>query len=353
MTRLLRLLFILAALSAAACAGPSFDEAAWAEKVDNEESYKLYAAHINDKGRFFNPWLAPEEDNATFMERFLRLRFSKDEDHDRFQEELYHKVDNDYSYLKDGGESISFVGHATFIIQTGSTTILTDPFLSSRALIMKKEVLVDFDPDMLPPGCVVLISHNHYDHLDKDTVVELIKRDAVFVVPLKLKDFFTGLGAENVHELDWWESVMIKGVNYTFLPSQHWSRRIGQSADTTLWGGYMIEAGKTIYFSGDTGYFVGFKEFGKMYGIDYALVGAGAYTPRWFMHYMHQNVAEFIKAGEDLKAAKVIPFHFGVIHLGKESIYYPLYEIDRYLKSHPEDSGRITPLRVGEYIMID
>jgi L-ascorbate metabolism protein UlaG (beta-lactamase superfamily) len=200
---------------------------------------------------------------------------------------------------------------------------------------------------------VVLISHNHYDHLDKASIKELIKKDAVFVAPLRLKEFFTKLGAKEVYELDWWQSLKLGSITYTLLPAQHWSRRIGQVQNTTLWGGYLIQGEKTIYFSGDSGYFRGFEEFGNRYEIDYALVGAGAYEPRWFMHYSHMNVAEFLTAADELRAKVTVPMHFGVINLSDEPLVYPLYEIDRFIEKNPEYTDRIKSLRVGEYLLLD
>jgi L-ascorbate metabolism protein UlaG (beta-lactamase superfamily) len=176
-----------------------------------------------------------------------------------------------------------------------------------------------------------------------------MKKNAVFVVPLGLKNYMIGLGAKEVHELDWWESVSLGTVTYTLLPAQHWSRRLGQKTGETLWGGYLIEGSKTIYFSGDTGYFIGFKEFGRRYDIDYALLGAGANEPRWFMHYSHMNVADFFRAADDLGAKTTIPIHFGVISLSEEPLLYPLYEISNFIGENPEYAGRILPLRVGEF----
>jgi len=165
-----------------------------------------------------------------------------------------------------------------------------------------------------------------------------------------LKQFFTRKKAAEVYELDWWQSVTLNSIKYTFLPAQHWSLRLGQSENSTLWGGFLIEASKTFYFSGDTGYFTGFKEFGNLYNIDYAIIGAGAYEPRWFMVYQHLNIAEFFLAADDLRAKNIIPMHYGIIQLGAEPITYPLYEIDIYLKENPQYKNRINPLRVGEYI---
>jgi L-ascorbate metabolism protein UlaG (beta-lactamase superfamily) len=114
----------------------------------------------------------------------------------------------------------------------------------------------------------------------------------------------------------------------------------------------MIEGSNSIYFSGDSGYFIGFKEYGKKYDVDYALVGVGAYAPRWFMHYAHMNVPEFFMAVDDLGAKTTIPMHFGVIKLGSEPINYPPYEINEYLNENPRYKDRVKLLRVGEFLDI-
>jgi len=334
------------------CASPPvFDEEAWRERVDSVDNALFYAPHVRDDGVFFNPWLQRERRRSG--SRFYR-RFSQKGAFDSFPQEKYSAVPNDYAYLPDpGNSSISFAGHASLIIKLDEQTIFTDPFFSNAALVVRKKVRIKFDFSKVPLKPVVLLSHNHYDHLDKSTVKKFIKKDAVFVVPLGLKNLISKWGAREVYELDWWESVTLGPVTYTLLPSQHWSRRIGQSGGTTLWGGFLIEGSKTVYFSGDSGYFKGFQEFGTRYNIDYAVVGVGAYEPRWFMHYSHLNVPEFFRAAAELGAHTTIPMHFGTISLSDEPLLYPLYEIDRFISLHPEYPHRVRPLRVGEYLMIE
>jgi L-ascorbate metabolism protein UlaG (beta-lactamase superfamily) len=274
--------------------------------------------------------------------------------YNEFSWEKYTHLENNYTYLMNKGfDSISYAGHASMIIKIDGETVFTDPFFSNHALILSKDLKLKFDFSKVPGRPIVLISHNHYDHLDKKSVKALIKKNAVFLVPLKLKKYFTRLGAKEVYELNWWESVQIGSLKYTFLPAQHWSRRIGQKSGATLWGGWLVQGSKTVFYSGDTGYFRGFEEFGNRFDIDYALIGAGAYDPRWFMHFGHLNVEEFFRATDDLKAKIAMPFHFGVITLSDEPLLYPLYEIDHYLETHPEYAGRVRPLRVGEYMVIE
>ena len=325
---------------------PDFDEAEWLSGVKNQELESLYAPHVNADGTFFNPWAERPERRGNWRSR-ERQTFEE------FPAEKYAHLENSYSYLSDTNfDSISHVGHASFIIKMNGETVFTDPFFSNRALIIKKDLPLKFDFSNVPDRPVVLISHNHYDHLDKKTVKKLVKKNAVFLVPLKLKKFFTKLGAKEVYELDWWESVQVGPLQFTFLPAQHWSRRIGQKGGATLWGGWLIQGSKTVYFSGDTGYFRGFEEFGRRFDIDYAIMGAGAYEPRWFMHYSHMNVEEFIRAADELNAKVSVPMHFGIITLSDEPLLYPLYELDNFLSEHPEYSGRLRPLRIGEYFLM-
>jgi L-ascorbate metabolism protein UlaG (beta-lactamase superfamily) len=322
---------------------PVFDEEEWLKKVDAVDSALLYAPHQKPDGTFFNPWLQREKRYVSGS--WFRYAAKK---YDSFSQTEYAHVPNDYAYLSDSNfDSISYAGHASFIIKTDGETIFTDPFFSNAALVVRKKVRIKFDFSRVPDRPVVLISHNHYDHLDTYSIKKLVKNDPVFVVPLGLKDYISKLGAKEVHELDWWESVTLGPLTYTFLPAQHWSRRIGQKGGSSLWGGFLIEGSKTIYFSGDSGYFIGFKEFGTQYDIDYALLGAGAYEPRWFMYYSHMNVEEFFRAADDLGAKTAVPFHFGVIKLSEEPLLYPLYEISEHIASNPEYSERVRPLRVG------
>ena len=345
--RIVKALVVFVSLGLFSCASnpqPDFDEADWLWRVKSADIQSLYAAHVNPDGTFFNPWMPRPGRSGGWRSRNRKI-------FDEFPEEKYAHVENNYSYLGDENfDSVSYIGHGSIVIKMNGETVFTDPFFSNYALVVGKKLKLKFDFSNVPDRPVVLISHNHYDHLDKKTVKQMIKKNAVFLVHLKLKSFFTRLGAREVYELDWWESVRVGPLTYTFLPAQHWSRRIGQKTGASLWGGWLVEGSKTVYFSGDSGYFRGFEEFGKRFDIDYALIGAGAYEPRWFMHYQHLNVEEFFRAADELRAKIAIPFHFGVISLSDEPLLYPLYEIDRFLARQPEYAERVRPLRVGEYL---
>ncbi|MCL2068192.1 MAG: MBL fold metallo-hydrolase [Treponema sp.] len=339
------LVLSFAILSFTSCANtPAFDEAEWLKAIKAQDLSSLYAPHVNPDGTFFNPWNSTAEHFGS--------HFRSGRSFDSFPKEKYTHVSNDYSYLADRDfDSISYVGHASTIIKMDGETVFTDPFFSNRALVLSKSVKLKFDYSKIPLRPVVLVSHNHYDHLDKKSVRELIKKSAIFLVPLGLKDFVAKLGAEEVYEFDWWQNLEIGPLKYTFLPAQHSSGRIGQGANSTLWGGWLIQGSKTVYFSGDTGYFCGFEEFGKRFDIDYALLQAGAYEPRGFMYYSHMNIEEFFRASDDLNAKTTIPVHFGVLReTGTEPLLYTLYEIEQFIQQNPAYQQRIHSLRVGEYL---
>jgi len=339
------LLIMLFSFSKCSSEPPEFSEDDWHEKTHAPDTSLLYANNVAADGTFFNPWLERERRKGRY--------FPSKGQFEEPSAARYGEVPNDFSYLSDNAfDSITNAGHASIIIKMNGQTIFTDPFFSNAAAIVRKKVIVKFDFSKVARRPVVLISHNHYDHLDKYSVKQLAKKDAVFIVPLGLKKLISGYGAKEVHELGWWQNITIDGIEYTFVPAQHWSRRLGQKGGSTLWGGYIIKGVKTIYFSGDTGYFIGFKEFGNRWNIDYAIMGAGAYEPRWFMHYAHMNVTEFLTAAKEINAKISIPMHFGVITLSNEPLLYPLFEIDNAIKQNPELANSILPLRVGEYTKI-
>ena len=338
-------MIMLSSFSNCSSEPPEFSEDDWYEKTHAPDAALLYANNVTADGTFFNPWL--ERDKRKGMYTRTKGQFEEPSN------AKYGAVPNDFSYLSDNAfDSITNAGHASIIIKMNGQTIITDPFFSDAAAIVPKKVKIKFDFSKVAKKPVVLISHNHYDHLDKYSIKQLAKKDAVFIVPLGLKKLVSGYGAKEVHELGWWRNIIIEGIEYTFVPAQHWSRRLGQKGGSTLWGGYVIKGAKTIYFSGDTGYFIGFKEFGNRWDIDYAIMGAGAYEPRWFMHYAHMNVKEFLMAARETKAKISIPMHFGVITLSNEPLLYPLLEIDTAIKENPELANSILPLRVGEFTRI-
>ena len=228
------------------------------------------------------------------------------------------------------------------LVQADGLNVLTDPVFSNRASPVqfagpKRAQPPGLAIDQLPLIDVVLISHNHYDHLDKNTVLALDSKAqaaTLFIVPLGLKSWFADLGINNVKELDWWDSVTVKGVEFNFTPVQHWSARALGDRSQTLWGGWAVLGASTHwYFSGDTGYSQDFVDTQKRFadrqtpakggGFDIALIAVGAYEPRWFMKDQHVNPAEAVQIHKDLKAKRSVGVHWGTFELTDEPLDQP------------------------------
>jgi L-ascorbate metabolism protein UlaG (beta-lactamase superfamily) len=231
--------------------------------------------------------------------------------------------------FQKGEVSVTFVNHASFLIQVGGLSILTDPVwsegVSPVSFVGPKRVHapgIAFDE--LPKINAVLVSHNHYDHMDVATLQSLSRRDKPAIyVPLGDKQWLSDEDVQNVAELDWWDKVTLsEQVSVYFAPSQHWSARGLHDRNRSLWGSYLIEyKGKFIYIGGDTGYgphFVQTVERFPKVEIALALLPIGAYEPRWFMEYQHMNPSDTLKAFNDLKAHYGIGMHFGCWQLTDE-----------------------------------
>jgi L-ascorbate metabolism protein UlaG (beta-lactamase superfamily) len=225
--------------------------------------------------------------------------------------------------------SVTWIGHATTLVQGGGISILTDPIFGERiSVLFARKAPPGVALEKLPPIDAVLISHSHRDHLDEDSVRAVAAKSpgVEFIVPLGLADWFRRCGISRVVELDWWQSTEIGGrATVTMVPAQHWSRRGLLDENRSLWGGYVIDAGgMRLYFAGDTGYPAAFKEIGKRFPhIDFALLPIGAYEPRWFMHSQHLSPEEAARAFGELGADTLVPMHWGTFQLSDEPMDEP------------------------------
>jgi L-ascorbate metabolism protein UlaG (beta-lactamase superfamily) len=194
-----------------------------------------------------------------------------------------------------------------------------------------------------------VISHNHYDHLDAFTV-DTLPDSVEWYVPLGLGEWFRERGRSRVVELDWWETARRGRWEITCLPSQHWSRRGLTDMHESLWCSWLLDSGDhRYYFAGDTGYFHGFREFGRRFGpIDVAMLPIGAYEPRWFMKYQHMDPAEAYQAFIDLGARFLLPMHWGTFDLTDEPVDLPPRELARVLQERNGDAERVRTLAIGE-----
>lgn len=253
---------------------------------------------------------------------------------------------------RDGAVTATFVGHATFLLQWRGLTILTDPVWSDRCSPVSWAGPKRVRPpavawEILPPVDLVLLSHNHYDHLDVATLQRLEAHSRPLIVTgLGNRGFLAQQGLKNVAELDWWESHAAGGARVTFAPAVHWSNRGGYGRNATLWGAFMVEAaGTRVYFGGDSGYGNHFVETRRRLGApDLALLPIGAYEPRWFMKTMHMNPEEAVQAHRDLQARRSLGLHFGTWQLTDEGIDAPVVALaDARVASGMEEQDFLAP----------
>ena len=249
------------------------------------------------------------------------------------------RVANDGRALRDNGDAptLTWIGHATMLIQLDGVNVLTDPQFSERASPVSFAGPRRLNPpglafEALPRIDVVVISHDHYDHLDRPSVQQLAATHRpLFLVPLGLKAWFASLGIERVTELDWWQSQRVGAVAFTLTPVQHWSARTPFDTDRRLWGGWAL-AGRErrLFFGGDTGYYDGFREVGARLGpFDLAMVSISAYEPRAIMGMTHTTPEEALRVFTDVRARTFVAMHWGTFDLADE----PLDEPPRRLRA--------------------
>jgi L-ascorbate metabolism protein UlaG (beta-lactamase superfamily) len=265
-------------------------------------------------------------------------------------------VDNDGRDIAHAARpAITWIGHASFVVQLGGRTIFTDPVMSSRLSgVVPRNVAPGLSWSALPRPDVVVVTHNHRDHMDAGTLKK-IGADPVFVVPKGLRPWFERAGLRRVVELGWWEEEEVEGVHITFVPAQHWSRRGLNDQNTTLWGGFVLERdGLRVYHSGDTAWFEGFAEIGRRAGpIDAALLPIGAYAPRWFMKTQHMNPEDAVAAFGALGAARFVAMHWGTFKLTDEDLREPPEFLRRVWEERGLADRRREIPAIGETIWLD
>jgi N-acyl-phosphatidylethanolamine-hydrolysing phospholipase D len=225
--------------------------------------------------------------------------------------------------------SLTWIGHATFLVRMDGVTFLTDPMFSNWAgpipiFGSRRAVPPGVPLDELPIMDFVLLTHDHYDHADRASVRQLAKRGVRFVVPQGLGEWVRRAGGTAV-ELDWWQSVEIKGVKIHCVPAQHFSGRSLSDGNKRLWAGWVVSGPtRRFYHAGDSGYSADFKAIGEQLGpIDMAAVPIGAYRPSELMHFVHTTPEEALRIGQDVGARHVVAMHFGTFDLADEPLDEP------------------------------
>ena len=263
----------------------------------------------------------------------------------------------------ESGIRATYISHSTVLLQVDGLNILTDPVYSDRASPVsfagpRRVRAPGITLGELPPIDLILISHNHYDHLDTGTLQAILRQQPsqpVVITGLGNGALIKALGFSDVRELDWDTGADIGGVSIHFVECQHRSGRGLFDQMASLWGSFVLEtsAGR-IYFAGDSGYSPHFKEQGDKWGpFTLALLPIGAYEPRWFMADIHLNPEEAVKAHKELRSEQSLAIHYGIFQLTYEGIDAPLEDLRAALNQQGLDSAAFWTLEPGQYRTID
>ena len=321
--------------------------------------------HLPD-GTFRNPEGSPKRDNnfkwsfRVFNEKKKNLDMTVPQEH--VVEKT--KVLSDLERFKDD-DYIGWIGHATFLIKLGNTTIITDPVFSKNAgpLIFGPKRFTEpaLNLNEIPKTDLFLLTHNHYDHQDMSTIRRYPYKDSKVLVPLKLGKYFTRYRFKDVNEMDWYEEIKINNdIKVTFLPAVHWSKRSLTDTNKTLWGNFLIEyKDKKIFFACDTGVGNIYKELGNKFGpIDLTLINIGAYNFYPMMPYKdksayHTNPEEALSVAQDLKSKKVLGTHWGTFVLSLEPIMEPPVRFKNNAEKYGFKKKDAIVFKIGEINSLD
>lgn len=310
------------------------------------------------KGRYYNH---PEEQHEGFLWRSMQM-FARS-----FYQRMKRSLSNDYGHwfvpsvpaARSYEPSISWIGHATFLIQIGGINILTDPIFGNASLLFPRIFAPGIACNSLPSLDAIIISHNHRDHMDEQSLLQLRHHNAQLLIPEGDQGWFAKQRIAHT-PLHWWQQVHIKNdrqedITFTFLPAYHWSQRGMFDRNRSLWGSWMIEYNNfRIYFAGDTAYSSHFSAINKEFNtIHVALMPIGPCEPREWMKHSHVNAHEAVQGFLDLNAHHFVPMHWGTFYFGIDSFLCPINQLEQRWQQVNDISKQLQIMKIGQSVQFN
>ena len=307
----------------------------------------------NEDGRFVNIDFKDKNDPTKVLKWQLSKNPQKEE---KLNDKWVPQVDRSKLFLSDKSDGITWLGHATFLVNINGKRLITDPVFGNVTFVKRLQKF-QFNPSELKNIDYILLSHDHADHFNKESLELLIKNNPGITILAGLRteellrDWFEDLPNWNIQTAGWYQQFKLTNnvLEIYFLPARHWSRRGVNDENYRLWGSFIIKNNeKTIYYAGDSGIGNHFEITGKLFpNIDVAMIGIGAYSPKWFMQKNHTSPDETVEMFNKMKAKSLFPMHFGAFDLADEPQGEP-YRLIKKLESEGKINGKLIEPTIGK-----